>query len=68
MTEDNTLLSWTIREIPVEQIVPDPEQPRKAFDEAAVIALGENMKDIGQLTPILVFEVDVVDSTRNGHE
>jgi ParB-like chromosome segregation protein Spo0J len=52
------------RTIAVEEIDPDPEQPRKHFDEAGLLALGQNMKEIGQQAPVIVFAVEVSESER----
>jgi ParB family chromosome partitioning protein len=43
-----------LRSLPVELIVPNPNQPRKAFDEPALIALAESLRDRGVLQPVLV--------------
>ena len=43
-----------LRSLPVELIVPNPNQPRKAFDEAALTALAESLRDRGVLQPVLV--------------
>ncbi len=42
-------------EIPTESIRPDPENLRKSFDNDDIVALGINMKELGQLEPIKVF-------------
>jgi ParB family transcriptional regulator, chromosome partitioning protein len=39
-------------EIEVDQVMPDPEQPRKEFDDEAVRNLAEDIKARGQLQPI----------------
>jgi len=41
-------------EVDLSVVAPDPEQPRRAFDEAALAALGETLRAEGQLQPILV--------------
>jgi len=41
--------------IPVRDIIPDPENLRKSFDEADIEALGDNLLQIGQTDPIQVF-------------
>ncbi|MBV8609900.1 MAG: ParB/RepB/Spo0J family partition protein [Singulisphaera sp.] len=41
-------------EIPVDRIVPDPDQPREQFDEESLGRLAESMKSKGQLQPIRV--------------
>jgi ParB family transcriptional regulator, chromosome partitioning protein len=38
----------------IRNVVPDPEQPRKTFDEEALRRLGESLKKFGQLMPIRV--------------
>ena len=43
-----------LRSLPVDLIVPNPNQPRKAFDEAALSALAESLRDRGVLQPVLV--------------
>ncbi len=41
--------------IPVEKIIPDPKNLRETFDQKEIIALGENIKKIGQMDAIKVF-------------
>ena len=43
-----------LRELPVELIAPNPRQPRKAFDEAALQALADSVAEQGVLQPVLV--------------
>jgi ParB family transcriptional regulator, chromosome partitioning protein len=45
-----------VREVPVELIVPNPRQPRRHFDEEALVALAESVKERGLLQPALVRE------------
>lgn len=45
------------KRISVADIDPDPEQPRKLFDDAELLALGQNMLAVGQLVPIIVYWV-----------
>jgi|GEM_PF-583413 len=40
--------------VPVERLDPNPDQPRKAFDETALQELSDNIKALGLLQPILV--------------
>ena len=47
------------KRIPVADIDRDREQPRKHFDEAELLALGQNMKAVGQQVPVIVVEVEV---------
>ncbi len=43
-----------VEELPVEQISPNPFQPRKHFDEAALKELSQSIKKHGLLQPIVV--------------
>jgi ParB family transcriptional regulator, chromosome partitioning protein len=43
-----------LRELPVELISPNPSQPRRHFDEAALIALADSLRERGVLQPVLV--------------
>jgi ParB family transcriptional regulator, chromosome partitioning protein len=43
-----------LREIPVDLISPNPRQPRRAFDEAALAELAESIRARGLLQPIVV--------------
>ena len=43
-----------LREIPLELIVPNPRQPRRAFDEAALAALADSLRERGVLQPVLL--------------
>ncbi|MGZ3503604.1 MAG: ParB/RepB/Spo0J family partition protein [Vulcanimicrobiaceae bacterium] len=45
-----------IREIPVDQIRPNPFQPRKTFDAEALDDLQRSIKEFGVLVPVLVRE------------
>lgn len=42
------------RHIPVDRLEPDPDQPRKDFDEGALARLAESLRERGQLQPIRV--------------
>lgn len=46
----------TVSEISVKDIRPNPFQPRKTFDEAALLELSESIKNDGLLQPIVVTE------------
>ncbi len=48
------LTNGKIINIPVESITPNPEQPRKHFDETALGELAESIKTRGLLQPIIV--------------
>ena len=51
MTED---ASPDLTRLPVREIEPDPDQPRKNFDEDAMAALAESIDENGLLQPIAV--------------
>lgn len=41
-------------EIPVDEIYPNPIQPRKSFDEKSIAELAASIKSHGLISPILV--------------
>ena len=43
-----------MRDIPVELITPNPAQPRREFDEEALLALAESIRSRGVLQPVVV--------------
>jgi ParB family chromosome partitioning protein len=43
-----------LRELPVELIGPNPQQPRRIFEEESLVALAASLKDRGVLQPVLV--------------
>ena len=43
-----------LRQLPVELISPNPQQPRRAFDEDTLLALAESVRLRGVLQPVLV--------------
>jgi ParB family chromosome partitioning protein len=43
-----------LREVPVELIEPNPRQPRREFDEEALVALAESIRSRGLLQPVVV--------------
>jgi ParB family chromosome partitioning protein len=43
-----------LRELPIELVVPNPNQPRTTFDEASLLALAESIRLRGVLQPVLV--------------
>src|SRR6187200_486508 len=43
-----------LREIPLELIAPNPRQPRQEFDEPALLALAESLRERGVLQPVLL--------------
>lgn len=44
-------------EIPLSQLRPNPYQPRKTFDEAAIRELADSIKEHGVIQPIIVRQV-----------
>ncbi|HEY0543051.1 MAG TPA: ParB/RepB/Spo0J family partition protein [Actinoallomurus sp.] len=46
-------------ELPIEEIVPNPRQPRQTFDEEALDELSESISIVGLLQPIVVRELRV---------
>ena len=44
-------------DIPVDQIVPNPKQPRQVFDEDDLTELVESIQEVGLLQPIVVRRV-----------
>lgn len=43
-----------LRTLPVELVVPNPNQPRRTFDQDALQALADSIADRGMLQPVLV--------------
>ncbi|HEX5194562.1 MAG TPA: ParB/RepB/Spo0J family partition protein [Solirubrobacteraceae bacterium] len=43
-----------LRSLPVDLIVPNPDQPRRRFDEDALVSLSESIRERGVLQPVLV--------------
>lgn len=43
-----------LREVPVDLIEPNPRQPRREFDEEALVALSESIRARGVLQPVVV--------------
>ena len=43
-----------LREIPLELIAPNPRQPRREFDEPALLALADSLRERGVLQPVLL--------------
>ncbi|MCD8291326.1 MAG: ParB/RepB/Spo0J family partition protein [Prevotella sp.] len=50
--------SSTISEVPIEQIVVNPNQPRHEFDEDALNGLANSIREIGIIQPITLRQVD----------
>ncbi len=43
-----------LRQLPIELIAPNPNQPRRTFDEESLVALAESIRSRGVLQPVLV--------------
>jgi ParB family chromosome partitioning protein len=54
ITPDATDVPTGIRNIPLDRISPNPEQPRMNFEEAALADLASSIREHGVLQPILV--------------
>jgi ParB family chromosome partitioning protein len=52
------------KRVAISSLQPDPEQPRKHFDESDLFALGQNMKQHGQQVPLIVFGSTILDGER----
>lgn len=50
----NELSKSLIREIPIEQIRPNPYQPRQRFSEESLVELAASIRELGVLQPIIV--------------
>lgn len=46
--------SEELRQLPVELIAPNPNQPRRQFDEEALLALADSIRSRGVIQPVLV--------------
>lgn len=46
----------SVQEVPISKIKPNPNQPRKVFDEKAMSELAASIREVGILQPILVRE------------
>jgi ParB family chromosome partitioning protein len=61
ITPDISVLTGTqhtvVKQIPVVQISPNPDQPRKTFNEAELNDLAESIKEKGVLVPIILRSV-----------
>ena len=48
----------TLRDVPIEQISTNPNQPRRSFDEGSLETLAASIREMGILQPLLVREVE----------
>jgi ParB family transcriptional regulator, chromosome partitioning protein len=49
-----TFANQSVKPIFLENILPDPEQPRKTFDQPSIEELAKSIKQHGLLQPIVV--------------
>lgn len=54
VSEEGEATGDELRELPVDLIAPNPKQPRRHFDEAALQALADSLQSRGVLQPVLV--------------
>lgn len=54
VSEEGEATGDELRELPVDLIKPNPNQPRRNFDEAALQALADSLESRGVLQPVLV--------------
>lgn len=47
-----------LEEIDVERIIPNPNQPRRSFDEEGIAELAQSIRQVGLIQPLLVRRVD----------
>ena len=57
--EVSSVAGAVYRELPTDSISPNPQQPRRAFDDEALAELSHSIKEFGLLQPIVVREVGV---------
>lgn len=55
-------------EIPIEEVIPNPRQPRTVFDEEALAELAYSIQEIGLLQPIVVRPVAASSATAARYE
>ncbi len=60
MSKNQKFVQRELYNIDISMLQPDPDQPRRAFDETALKELAESIKTMGVLQPIL-FRVDKED-------
>lgn len=56
LPQTEELLQTVVRDIAIDEIDPNSEQPRKEFDKEALEQLSQSIKESGVLSPILVVE------------
>lgn len=53
-TEENPVLRDGALSVPIEQITPNPDQPRRVFDQAALTELADSIRHRGIIQPLIV--------------
>ncbi len=56
LPQTDTLLETVVRDIAIEDIDPNTDQPRREFDKDALEQLADSIREAGVLSPILVVE------------
>ena len=56
LPQNDHLLETVVRDIPIDEIDPNADQPRRDFDKEALEQLAESIREAGVLSPILVVE------------
>ncbi len=56
--DDDDAVVAELGDIPVDDIVPNPDQPRAHFDEQSLVELAASIAEVGVLQPILVHRID----------
>jgi len=56
LPQNDTLLETVVRDIAIDDIDPNTEQPRRDFDKEALEQLADSIREAGVLSPILVVE------------
>ena len=56
LPQTDSLLETVVRDIPIDEIDPNADQPRREFDKDALEQLAQSISEAGVLSPILVVE------------
>ncbi len=56
LPQNDSLLETVVRDIPIDDIDPNSDQPRREFDKDALEQLANSIREAGVLSPILVVE------------
>ncbi|MCQ3806465.1 MAG: ParB/RepB/Spo0J family partition protein [Acidimicrobiaceae bacterium] len=55
---DSTAAKGAYQEIHIEQVVPNPNQPREHFDEESLASLARSISEVGVIQPVVVRELN----------